>query len=290
MLQSACDRLSCLCGCSHRPGKRKRGTQPQPADQPRLSERCVWECLSVLRLPLPARQASCCCSAQPHLPRSCAPWSASQLDAAGRRRALYHCNYCQKDISNTVRIKCAVCADFDLCLECFSVGAEVTPHRSDHAYRVVDCLSFPLYHPDWGVRPARPARPGRLGPVSLLAGSAGCQPAPASVRVCAWGTPVRLAVLFVVLLLQPRAASLGTGALPVAALLVQPRQPRHVDGPHAHWEAHMHTRLKPVRWQGLRGLSVPAAVSAACLAAAAPWGGGRASCAGLVKLIRARSR
>ena len=68
-------------------------------------------------------------------------------------RALYHCNYCDKDISARVRIKCAVCADFDLCLECFSVGVEITPHRRDHAYRVVDDLSFPLFHPDWGVRP-----------------------------------------------------------------------------------------------------------------------------------------
>lgn len=67
------------------------------------------------------------------------------------RRALYHCNYCQKDISNVVRIKCAVCPDFDLCLDCFSVGAYIYPHRPDHAYRVVDNLSFPLFHPDWGV-------------------------------------------------------------------------------------------------------------------------------------------
>lgn len=66
------------------------------------------------------------------------------------KRALYHCNYCEKDISNVVRIKCADCPDFDLCLECFSVGAEVTPHKKTHAYRVVDVLSFPLYDPDWG--------------------------------------------------------------------------------------------------------------------------------------------
>ncbi len=50
-----------------------------------------------------------------------------------------------------VRIKCAVCPDFDLCLDCFSVGVEITPHQNDHAYRVMDSLSFPLYHPDWGV-------------------------------------------------------------------------------------------------------------------------------------------
>ena len=67
-------------------------------------------------------------------------------------RALYHCNYCQRDISAAVRIKCAVCPDFDLCLECFSVGVQIWPHRNDHAYRVVDNLSFPLFHPDWGVR------------------------------------------------------------------------------------------------------------------------------------------
>ena len=67
-------------------------------------------------------------------------------------RALYHCNFCLKDISLVVRIKCAECADFDLCLECFSVGVEAYPHRSNHAYRVIDNLSFPLYQLDWGVR------------------------------------------------------------------------------------------------------------------------------------------
>ena len=51
-----------------------------------------------------------------------------------------------------MRIKCAECADFDLCLECFSVGVEAYPHRSNHAYRVIDNLSFPLYQLDWGVR------------------------------------------------------------------------------------------------------------------------------------------
>eukprot|EP01018_Ginkgo_biloba_P003732 Gb_13536 [translate_table: standard] len=65
------------------------------------------------------------------------------------KRALYHCNYCNKDISGTIRIKCAKCPDFDLCVECFSVGVEVTPHKSNHPYRVMDNLSFPLIHPDW---------------------------------------------------------------------------------------------------------------------------------------------
>ncbi|KAK9084638.1 hypothetical protein Sjap_025049 [Stephania japonica] len=65
------------------------------------------------------------------------------------KKALYHCNYCNKDISGKIRIKCAKCPDFDLCVECFSVGAEVTPHKSNHPYKVMDNLSFPLVCLDW---------------------------------------------------------------------------------------------------------------------------------------------
>ncbi|PIA58229.1 hypothetical protein AQUCO_00500284v1 [Aquilegia coerulea] len=65
------------------------------------------------------------------------------------KKALYHCNYCTRDISGKIHVKCAICPDFDLCMECFSVGAEVTPHKSDHPYQVTDDLSFPLLSPDW---------------------------------------------------------------------------------------------------------------------------------------------
>ncbi|XP_027185891.1 transcriptional adapter ADA2b [Coffea eugenioides] len=74
--------------------------------------------------------------------------NAGQGTAEGKR-ALYHCNYCKKDITGRTRIKCAACSDFDLCIECFSVGAEVYPHKSNHPYRVMDVLSFPLICPDW---------------------------------------------------------------------------------------------------------------------------------------------
>ncbi|XP_023536232.1 transcriptional adapter ADA2a-like isoform X1 [Cucurbita pepo subsp. pepo] len=63
--------------------------------------------------------------------------------------ALYHCNYCNKDLSGRIRMKCVACPDYDLCVECFSVGAELTPHKSNHPYRVMDNLSFPLLCPDW---------------------------------------------------------------------------------------------------------------------------------------------
>jgi hypothetical protein len=119
---------------------------------------------------LPRSALSCCASQTPWraalpLPHLAFPWGlareatrpawapAEPAALSECRRGLYHCDYCHKDLSHVPRIKCAVCPDFDLCLECFSVGAQTWPHANDHAYRVVDNLSFPLYHPEWGVSP-----------------------------------------------------------------------------------------------------------------------------------------
>eukprot|EP01087_Luapelamoeba_hula_P020969 TRINITY_DN7247_c0_g1_i1.p1 TRINITY_DN7247_c0_g1~~TRINITY_DN7247_c0_g1_i1.p1 ORF type:complete len:529 (-),score=97.99 TRINITY_DN7247_c0_g1_i1:25-1590(-) len=62
----------------------------------------------------------------------------------------YHCDYCQKDISDTVRIRCAQCKDFDLCLYCFSVGVEIRGHKNDHPYKIMDYTNFPLFEEGWG--------------------------------------------------------------------------------------------------------------------------------------------
>ena len=35
------------------------------------------------------------------------------------KRGVYECDYCHSDISQLPRIRCAVCSDFDLCLDCF---------------------------------------------------------------------------------------------------------------------------------------------------------------------------
>ncbi|KAF3529950.1 hypothetical protein DY000_02038952 [Brassica cretica] len=62
--------------------------------------------------------------------------------------AKYNCNYCQKDITGKIRIKCAVCLNFDLCVECMSAGAEINTHKCDHAYRVMEIcqeLLVPLH-------------------------------------------------------------------------------------------------------------------------------------------------
>lgn len=60
----------------------------------------------------------------------------------------YQCSYCGCDI--TLRLKCASCNDFDLCLHCFSSGATAGAHRPDHPYQLIDEGSFPLLTTDWG--------------------------------------------------------------------------------------------------------------------------------------------
>mmetsp|Transcript_24698 Transcript_24698/g.97552 ORF Transcript_24698/g.97552 Transcript_24698/m.97552 type:complete len:131 (+) Transcript_24698:812-1204(+) len=54
----------------------------------------------------------------------------------------FHCNYCGRDLSNTIRARCADCTDFDLCLDCFSVGATLWPHTPTHSYRLVEVGGF----------------------------------------------------------------------------------------------------------------------------------------------------
>ena len=39
-----------------------------------------------------------------------------------KRRGVYECDYCHSDISQQPRIRCAVCNDFDLCLDCFATS------------------------------------------------------------------------------------------------------------------------------------------------------------------------
>ena len=49
--------------------------------------------------------------------------------------AKIRCNYCQNEI-NGYRIRCAECEDFDLCLQCFSLGAEIGDHKKDHSFHI----------------------------------------------------------------------------------------------------------------------------------------------------------
>ncbi|XP_026760676.2 transcriptional adapter 2B isoform X2 [Galleria mellonella] len=58
--------------------------------------------------------------------------------------AKYNCNYCQEEI-NGIRIRCAECIDFDICLQCFSLGAEIGSHKNDHSYQFMDSGAFGIF-------------------------------------------------------------------------------------------------------------------------------------------------
>jgi hypothetical protein len=97
-----------------------------------------------------------------------------------KRRGIYECDYCHSDISQQPRIRCAVCSDFDLCLDCFAtsdhsammarikaatqtqteltkdgigstsiVGVAVSSaaahHEAHHCYRVCDSTRYPIF-------------------------------------------------------------------------------------------------------------------------------------------------
>ncbi|KAF7273562.1 transcriptional adapter 2b-like [Rhynchophorus ferrugineus] len=46
------------------------------------------------------------------------------------------CVYCQEEINN-VRVQCCECPNFDICLQCFALGAEIGPHKNNHAYNLI---------------------------------------------------------------------------------------------------------------------------------------------------------
>lgn len=47
------------------------------------------------------------------------------------------CSYCQEEVQG-LRVRCTVCPDFKLCLQCFSAGAEIGQHKNDEPYQFVD--------------------------------------------------------------------------------------------------------------------------------------------------------
>lgn len=61
------------------------------------------------------------------------------------------CTYCEEKVNakRGIYIKCTTCQDIKLCLECFSAGATIAEHESDHPYELVDCGSFPIIDESW---------------------------------------------------------------------------------------------------------------------------------------------
>lgn len=61
------------------------------------------------------------------------------------------CTYCEEKVNakRGIYIKCTKCQDIKLCLECFSAGATIAEHESDHPYELIDCGSFPIIDETW---------------------------------------------------------------------------------------------------------------------------------------------
>ncbi|KAJ3557886.1 hypothetical protein NM688_g1229 [Phlebia brevispora] len=65
------------------------------------------------------------------------------------------CDSCNCDLTHSIRIKCAdpLCEPgdgVDICPSCFCAGKEFAKHKRNHAYRVVELHSYPIFAEDWG--------------------------------------------------------------------------------------------------------------------------------------------
>lgn len=70
--------------------------------------------------------------------------SAEVGSGVGELYQKYACNYCMEDIPG-LRVKCADCLDFDLCLPCFGCGAQIGKHKNSHKYLFMNNGGFPIY-------------------------------------------------------------------------------------------------------------------------------------------------
>ena len=81
----------------------------------------------------------------------------SSFLATGGKKTLYLCLSCQKDITGSIRIRCATCIHpVDICADCFCVGIKSiehngTLHDPSHDYKIVDCLDCSVFNPEWSV-------------------------------------------------------------------------------------------------------------------------------------------
>ncbi len=62
----------------------------------------------------------------------------------------YHCDICACDCTDLIRIKCAECSEYDLCVQCFSRGKSSGTHKPYHDYHIIEQHSYPIFSDDWG--------------------------------------------------------------------------------------------------------------------------------------------
>lgn len=62
----------------------------------------------------------------------------------------FHCDVCSSDCTRRIRISCAECQDYDLCVPCFAAGKVSGKHEPWHDYRVIEQHQYPVFDKDWG--------------------------------------------------------------------------------------------------------------------------------------------
>ena len=62
------------------------------------------------------------------------------------------CEFCMRDISSVIYVKCTNCLHFFICIPCYRQGREKAEHQRSHPYQVIDPLRFPLFEPHWSTK------------------------------------------------------------------------------------------------------------------------------------------
>ncbi|KAG0676785.1 Transcriptional adapter ada2 [Pichia californica] len=62
----------------------------------------------------------------------------------------FHCDVCSSDCTRRIRITCAECQDYDLCVPCFAAGKSSGKHKPWHDYKVIEQHQYPIFDEDWG--------------------------------------------------------------------------------------------------------------------------------------------
>ncbi|KAL6449468.1 ADA2 Transcriptional adapter 2 [Candida maltosa Xu316] len=66
------------------------------------------------------------------------------------RTKLFHCDVCSTDCTNRIRIQCAICTDYDLCVPCFAAGLTTSDHKPWHDYQIIEQNTYPIFDREWG--------------------------------------------------------------------------------------------------------------------------------------------
>ena len=80
-----------------------------------------------------------------------------------------HCEFCKKDISNTIKIVCSECPNLVYCVDCIVNGENNIPEKHHrHDYHFIDKLSFPIFSEDWTANEELLLLNGKINYIILL--------------------------------------------------------------------------------------------------------------------------